>query len=345
MRQCSQFCLSLSKIQHDFSQTEYRKVAGRTVVTVYLTARSCRVLHIFYRLVSCYTNRQIGSQDVCLPDTVIPRSTDALCQTRVAVFHFFGKRHGFPSFTVGKTCSVFHQIRIDKLTGQARTSLGGHQRMCRRIVVNAHAVIELDGKDVFIGIGIGRIQMIFTAINQFFCRIRCLLQIIRIIIPLQSQIMIFPVCTFVQTEARLQRQCRPTVYAERTAGLFFLCRQVLDSIVDIGKHIGHHQFTRIACLIQVRVIRKQFLVIPRHITETLYLIIIEVGTEETCQRRIFHSRFRIFTFVYIAQQGIDTTQRRPAPSSPAGRNDAVFSAQHLVRKFLLYIHIALLVIR
>lgn len=117
--QCSKFSLSFRIVQQDFSIAENRKVASRTVVTVYLSARSSRILYKLDRLVTGYADRQVRSQNFSLADTVIPRSTDSLSQTRIAIFHFFGERHFLPSCTVGKRCSVFHQVGIDQFAGQS----------------------------------------------------------------------------------------------------------------------------------------------------------------------------------------------------------------------------------
>ena len=156
--------------------------------------------------------------------------------------------------------------------------------------------------------------------------------------------MVFAIGSFIQTEAGLQSQGCPAVHTERTAGFFFFGRQVLNGVINVGQHIGHHQFTGIACLIEFLIGREEFLVIPGYISEAFYLVEIEVGTEEAGQCGILDRSLFILTLINVSQQGIDIAQCSPGPSSSTGGNDAVGSSQQFIRQLLLYIYITLLVV-
>ena len=227
------------------------------------------------------------------------------------------------------------------------------------IVMDSQTVVELDSQDIFIRICIlgseeiqvvrfrmsGRIQLVRTIIDNLTGSFGSQIQVIRIIVAFQLQVVILAVRTFVQTELCLQRQCRPAVHTERTARLFLACRKIIDGIVDILYHLGHHQLTRVTRLVQCLVGRTQFHIVPGHIAEAFDFLEIEERTEEAGQCRIFHHRILVAALIHIRQQGIHLAQVGPCPSPARSRHGTVVSAQHLVGKILLHVQVTLVVER
>ena len=84
---------------------------------------------------------------------------------------------------------------------------------------------------------------------------------------------------------------------------------------------------------------------PRNVSETHDLVEVEVSPEETAESSILNGSLRVFALLRdIIQAGIDTPEVTPGPAAAGCRHETVGSALHEVRRILMHILVALLVV-
>ena len=155
--------------------------------------------------------------------------------------------------------------------------------------------------------------------------------------------MILPVGTLIEAETGLESKGCPLggTVVQSAVGI----RQVLDCIVHILDHFLHYELAAVPWSHEVLIGRAELVVDPRHVTESLDLVEIEIGPEETAERSVLHSCLRIFALLrYIIQTGVDSAKVTPAPSAAGSGNETVASALHQVRRILMDVLVALLVV-
>ena len=315
-------------------------------------------MHELDGLVTGDADRQVGGQYFGLADARVARCADALRQARVAVLGFFEEGHLLPSGLVGEGCAVGHEVGVDHLACQSGPALRGHQGVCRRVVVDVQAVVELDGQDVFVRVGIffgkerqvvalgvsGVVQAVLPVVHQLLGRCGCLLQVVGVVVAFERYAVVLPVSAFVEAELRLQRHGCVAVHAEGAAGLFGLRGEVLDGVVDVLNHVRHDQLARVAGLVERFVGRAQLDVVPGHVAEAFHLLEVEEGAEEAGQGGVLRHGRLVVTLVDVGQQGVHLAQVGPRPSSARCGGDAVRSAQDFVGQGLLHVQVALVVV-
>ena len=102
-----------------------------------------------------------------------------------------------------------------------------------------------------------------------------------------------------------------------------LHRQVRDCEVYVFEHLAEDELTAVARAGELLGIGgTQRFVVPRHITETLYLIEIEIRAEEAGQCLILHTDCLVRAMIQVLQQGVYVSECAPAPTAAAGGNGA-----------------------
>ena len=108
-------------------------------------------------------------------------------------------------------------------------------------------------------------------------------------------------------------------------------RQVQDGKVEVLDHLLHHQFPRIAALLEEqRVAGVDRTVHPGHVAVIFHLLEIEPGPEETRQTFVFEPHVLVRAVRGVLQEKVDVAQFLPLPGIRRSGNGAV--AQHLARK-------------
>ena len=136
--------------------------------------------------------------------------------------------------------------------------------------------------------------------------------------------MIFTISAFEETKASLECHGSPAVHPIGTAP----GRQMRNGIINIFYHLGHHQLTRVARLVQIFILRTQLSIVPRHITEPSYLVKIEISTKETSHGCVMLHSFSICTTLDVLQQGVNVAQRSPTPTASRGWYLSSVAAHH-----------------
>ena len=113
--------------------------------------------------------------------------------------------------------------------------------------------------------------------------------------------MVFPEGTLVKAETGFEGKGRPFGKPVR---ILLSLREVLNRLVNILNHMGEDYFTVVPRSIQERVIGGKFVVNPRHITESLHLVKVEICPEELGYACVFQPCSLVGTVVNVAEENV-----------------------------------------
>ena len=123
--------------------------------------------------------------------------------------------------------------------------------------------------------------------------------------------MILSECTLEETELSLE--CKGSVFVHTE--LSCRCRKVLDCIVDVLEHVLHDYLTIVSWIIKSLISRSELHVNPWNISESLYLLEIEVSSEELCKSCIFLYGSLILTVIDITEESVHLSEVAPRPAA------------------------------
>ena len=122
--------------------------------------------------------------------------------------------------------------------------------------------------------------------------------------------------SFEKQETGLQGHCRPLCQLVRVLGR----RKVVDCEVDVFYHLAEDEFTAVAGTVEFLGFGRAYLgIIPGDISEALYLLRIEIRTEEACDCFELYSGLCILAIGKIVQKGVHIAQGAPAPAAAGSR--------------------------
>ena len=126
LRQRAQLGFGFGVVEIDLGRADDRQVGVREVVTVGTEIGGRDELD---GLVARHAGRKARHFDLGGVDARVTRRADRLRQTRIAVLALVPELHRFPARLVREARAVGHQIAGDDLARQARTPVGGVQRV------------------------------------------------------------------------------------------------------------------------------------------------------------------------------------------------------------------------